>query len=114
MTHTDYTLFSAPARLELLAKPPKDNDTLGKLLGGSALIPPALAKEALEGRLRFMIINVWRNVAPEPVQVKPLAVCSAASFDPEDLVVLEVHYRDRVGENYFVKDNPKHEWWYYP
>ena len=23
----------------------------------------------------------------------------------------EVHYADRVGENYFVKDNPTHKWW---
>ena len=26
----------------------------------------------------------------------------------------EVHYEDRVGENYFVKYSPAHKWFYYP
>jgi len=112
--HTDYTLTSAPERLRMLARPPKQNDTLRRVLGDTSLIPPELAEEALSGSRRFMIINVWRNVSKAPVQAVPLAVCSADSFKPEDLSVFEVHYADRVGENYFVKDNPTHKWWYYP
>lgn len=112
--HTDYTLTSAPARLELLTQPPKKNDTLHRVLGDKPLIAPHLAKEALEAG-RFMIINVWRNIASSgPVQCMPLAVCSATSFELEDLLVYEVHYTDRVGENYFVKENASHQWFYYP
>ena len=32
---------------------------------------------------------------------------------PEDLVVFEIHYADRVGENYFAKHNPNHNWYFY-
>jgi len=33
---------------------------------------------------------------------------------PEDLVVFEIHYSDRIGENYFAKYSPDHRWWFYP
>jgi hypothetical protein len=33
---------------------------------------------------------------------------------PEDLVVFEIHYQDRVGENYFAKHSPRHRWYFYP
>ena len=35
-------------------------------------------------------------------------------MNPEDLVVFEIHYHDRVGENYFAKHAVQHSWWYYP
>ena len=63
---------------------------------------------------RFAIINVWRNIAKEPVVTHPLALCDAQSVDIEDLVVFEIQYQDRVGENYFAKHSPRHRWFYYP
>jgi hypothetical protein len=30
------------------------------------------------------------------------------------LVTFEIHYDDRIGENYFAKHNPRHEWYLYP
>ena len=42
--HTDYTLTSAPERLRMLARPPKQNDTLRRVLGDTSLIPPELAE----------------------------------------------------------------------
>lgn len=115
VVHGDYTLTSAPQRLRDLTKPPTTNDTLRTVLGeGHSLIDPKLAERAIEHGGRFAIINVWRNIAAEPVATNPLALCDAHTVEPEDLVVFEIHYRDRIGENYFAKHSPRHRWYYYP
>jgi len=116
MVHGDYTLTSAPRRLRDLTQPPKTNDTLrGVVLGEQqSLIPPGQAERVLAEGGRFAIINVWRNIAPEPVATHPLALCDAQTVRPEDLVVFEIQYQDRIGENYFAKHSPRHEWFYYP
>ena len=44
----------------------------------------------------------------------PLALCDGQCLASDDLVVFEIHYQDRIGENYFAKHSPDHEWWYYP
>ena len=46
-----------------------------------------------------MRLNVWRNVSSAPVQRSPLALCDAASTSVDDLIVFEIRYADRVGEN---------------
>ena len=114
LVHGDYTLYSAPQRLRDLAQPPTGNDTYRSILGsGQTLIDPADARRTLsEGR--FAIINVWRSIAATPVVVHPLALCDGKSIDPQDLVVFEIHYPDRVGENYFARHSPAHRWYYYP
>ena len=33
---------------------------------------------------------------------------------PTILVVFEVHYADRIGENYFAKHSDEHRWYFYP
>jgi hypothetical protein len=115
MAHGDYTLRSAPERLQQLAQPPSGNDTLRSILEeGQSLIEPEKAERALNEGGRFAIINVWRNIAEEPVATHPLALCDAQSVTPEDLVVFEIHYQDRIGENYFSKHAPRHQWYYYP
>jgi len=115
MVHGDYTLTSGPQRLRDLANPPGGNDTLQAILGpGESLISPELRDRALADGGRFAIVNVWRNIAPEPVAVHPLAVCDNRSVDPSELVVFELHYSDRIGENYFVKPAKDHRWYYYP
>jgi len=115
LVHGDYTLTSAPQRLRDLTRPPGINDTLRPLLGeDESLIPAELAQQALEDGGRFAIINLWRSIAPEPVLSKPLALCDARSVDPQDLVVFEIHYEDRIGENYFAKHADRHRWFYYP
>ena len=73
-----------------------------------------MVDRTLEEGGRFAIINVWRNIADEPVATHPLALCDAQSVQPEDLVVFEIHYEDRVGENYFAKHAQRHRWYYYP
>ncbi len=115
VVHGDYTLTSAPQRLRDLTKPPTTNDTLRAVLGeGQSLIDPNMARRALGDDGRFAIINVWRNIAREPVATHPLALCDAHTVQPEDLVVFEIHYQDRIGENYFAKHSPLHQWYYYP
>jgi len=115
MVHGDYTLDSAPRRLRDLARPPTGNDTLRSFLAeGASLISTERVEAALRDGGRFAIINVWRNIADEPVATHPLALCDAQTVDPEDLVVFEIHYEDRVGENYFARHAPRHGWYTYP
>ena len=66
------------------------------------------------GEGRFAIVNLWRSIAEEPVARYPLALCDAASVHPDDLVVFEIRYADRIGENYFAKHADDHRWYYYP
>lgn len=115
LVHGDYTLTSGPQRLRDLAKPPGQNDTLRATLDeGQSLLEPQRIDQLLNDHGRFAIINVWRNIANEPVATHPLALCDAQSVQPADLVVFEIHYQDRVGENYFAKHSPGHRWYYYP
>ena len=114
VVHGDYTLTSAPQRLRDLTKPPKANDTLGSILpDGQSLLDGDDIEAALASG-RYGIVNVWRNIADEPVAVNPLALCDAACVTPDDLVVFEIHYADRVGENYFARHAANHRWYYYP
>ena len=115
ITHGDYTLLSAPERLRMLAEPPSMTDTMREFVEpGQGLLEPELVDRGLASDGRFAIINVWRNIAHEPVAVHPLALCDAQTVRPEDLVVFELHYPDRVGENYFSKHASRHRWYYYP
>lgn len=114
VVHGDYTLTSAPQRLRDLTKPPTGNDTLRTVLGDGKSLLDADAVERALAEGRFAIINVWRNIVPEPVATHPLALCDAGSVRLEDLVVFEIHYADRVGENYFAKHFEGHRWYFYP
>lgn len=113
--HGDYTLTSGPQRLRDLARPPGANDTLRSVLAeGESLLSPDEVERTLAAQGRFALINVWRSIDEAPVARDPLALCNGRSVEPEDLVVFEIHYADRIGENYFAKYAPRHEWWYYP
>jgi len=115
MAHGDYTLTSAPERLRRLAQEPCGNDTLRSTIApGESLLDPAEVEQAIGEHGRFAIINVWRNIAEEPVATHALALCDTQTVTPKDLSVFELHYADRVGENYFSKQDPGHEWYYYP
>jgi len=115
VVHGDYSLTSAPQRLRDFTLPPKANDTLsGVLPDGHSLLSSALVERALAAGGRFGIVNVWRNTRWEPVQKAPLACCDPQSIETDDLVVFEIHYVDRIGENYFAKKAETHRWYYYP
>jgi len=114
VVHGDYTLASAPQRLRDLAKSPGVNDTFYPFLpGGESLLDEDVVERLIAGG-RFAIINVWRNITHDPVATHPLALCDATSVRPENLVVFEIHYHDRIGENYFAKHADYHQWYFYP
>ncbi|MEZ5651998.1 MAG: CmcJ/NvfI family oxidoreductase [Burkholderiaceae bacterium] len=113
IVHGDYTLTSAPQRLRDLARPPTGNDTLRAIANGKPLLDADLAEDAIM-RGRFAIINVWRSIRAEPVARFPMALCDGQSVAPVDLSVFEIHYADRIGENYFARYSAAHRWYYYP
>src|SRR3984893_12391237 len=89
--HNDYTFKSAPRRVHDLL--PEEADHLLKN--------------------RFAEINVWRAIRG-PIESSPLALCDARSLDAEDVVPMDLVYRDRVGEIYGFLSNPNHRWFYFP
>ena len=111
MVHGDYTLRSAPERVMQLAEMPTGNDTL-KAFIDQPLIPRELARQAIDSG-RFAIINLWRNIDSVPVATHPLALCDGQTVVPDDLVVFEIHYSNRVGENYFSKPADRHKFYYW-
>lgn len=115
VVHGDYTLTSAPQRIRDLASPLRVNDTLRPVLGtGESLLAPEIVARTFDQGKRFALINVWRSIDASPVMSDPLALCDGQNVEPDDLVVFEIHYQDRIGENYFAKFRPHQEWWYYP
>ncbi len=115
LVHGDYTLRSGPERFRQLAQPPAGNDTLkGFLPDQTALIPDEVVRKTMASGKRFAIINVWRNISDDPVVTHPVALCDAQTVEPDELVVFEIHYADRIGENYFSKYSPQHTMYYYP
>ena len=63
--HNDYTLESAPRRVAQLAQPLGANDTLRARVDAPPPLVPAQLPRLLAGR--WQLVNVWRNVAAEPV-----------------------------------------------
>jgi hypothetical protein len=89
--HNDYSFKSAPRRVR---------DHL-----------PEEADRLLMNRLAE--INVWRAIRG-PIESSPLALCDARSLGAEDVVPMDLVYRDRVGETFGFLYNPKHRWYYFP
>ncbi len=89
--HNDYTEWSGPQRVRDLL--PNEADELLKR--------------------RFAIIQVWRPIR-HPVETAPLAICDARTLSPDDLVVSERRYPDRVGQTYAITYNPAHKWYWFP
>jgi hypothetical protein len=89
--HNDYTEWSGPQRVR-------------DLLGDEA-----------EGLLekRFAVVQCWRPIR-HPVETFPLALCDARSMTPDDFIISERRYPNRVGQTYAVKYNPNHQWYWFP
>jgi hypothetical protein len=89
--HNDYTEWSGPQRVRDLL-PEEADDLL---------------------RRRFAIIQVWRPIR-YPVETFPLAICSARTLSPANLVVSERRYPDRIGQTYAITYSPDHAWYWFP
>ena len=89
--HNDYTEWSGPQRVRDLL--PQESESLLKK--------------------RFAIIQVWRAIN-QPIRSNPLALADARSVAPEDLLISERRYPNRVGQTYRLKYSPSHRWFYFP
>ena len=59
---------------------------------------------------RFQIINVWRPIAA--ILKDPIAVADATSVPDDDLVAAEMTEDGFRGEQWVVRYNPEHRWYY--
>ncbi|MDT3686350.1 MAG: CmcJ/NvfI family oxidoreductase [Pseudorhodoplanes sp.] len=89
--HNDYTEWSGPQRVRDIL-PDEADDLLSR---------------------RFAIIQVWRPIR-HPVESFPLALCDARTISPDDLVISERRYPNRIGQTYAVTYNPAHQWYWFP
>ena len=89
--HNDYTEWSGPQRVRDLL-PEEADDLL---------------------RRRFAIIQVWRPIR-YPVETFPLAICDARSLSPQNLVISERRYPNRIGQTYAITYSPDHVWYWFP
>lgn len=91
LVHSDYTVKSGPQRVHDLF--PSEADTL------------------LQGRVAFF--NVWKPLSLR-VDELPLAMCDATSDTDQDMLRMELKYRERTGEIYVMRYSPAHRWFYFP
>ena len=91
LVHCDYTAESGPVRLKQLL--------------------PDEADELMTRRVAF--INVWKPIH-NVVEENPLAMCEVPSAPNADFFKLYLRYRERNGENYVMRFNKSHKWWYFP
>ena len=89
--HNDYTEWSGPNRVRELL--PDEAETLLQR--------------------RFAIIQAWRAIN-QPIQSNPLAIADAGSVAPQDLLIAERRYPNRIGQTYRLKYNAAHRWYYFP
>jgi hypothetical protein len=89
--HNDYTEWSGPQRVRDLL--------------------PDEADQLLRGR--FAIIQVWRPIR-HPVETFPLAIADARTLSPDNMVISERRYPDRVGQTYAITYNPAQAWYWFP
>ena len=89
--HNDYTEWSGPQRVRDLL--PDEADDLLKR--------------------RFAIVQVWRPIR-HPVETHPLAIADARSLKPENMIISERRYPNRIGQTYAITHSPEHQWYWFP
>ena len=89
--HNDYTEWSGPQRVRDLL-PDEADDLLSR---------------------RFAIIQVWRPIR-HPVETFPLGIADARTLTPDEMVISERRYPDRVGQTYAITYSPAHKWFWFP
>ena len=91
LVHSDYTVASGPQRVHDIV--------------------PADADRLLERRVAFF--NVWKPLYRR-VEELPLAMCDATTHAPQDMLRMELKYRERTGEIYVMRYSAAHRWYYFP
>ena len=74
-------------------------------------ILPDEAEDLLSRRVAFY--NVWKPLF-DTVEELPLAMCDAQTSTDEDMLLMELKYRERTGEIYVMRHSPQHKWYYFP
>jgi hypothetical protein len=59
---------------------------------------------------RYQIINVWRPI--QPILKDPIAVADSKSVPDRDLVAADMTEDGFAGEQWVVRHNPEHRWFY--
>ncbi len=91
LVHSDYTVASGPQRV-------RD-------------VVPADAEALLQRRVAFY--NVWKPLYRR-VEELPLAMCDATTHVEQDMLRMDLKYRERTGEIYVMRWSPRHRWTYFP
>jgi hypothetical protein len=91
LVHSDYTVASGPQRVRDLF--------------------PDEADQLLKKRVAFF--NVWKPLYRR-VEELPLAVCDATTHAEQDMLRMDLKYRERTGEIYVMRHSPAHRWVYFP
>ena len=91
LVHSDYTVKSGPQRVRDIM-----NDEAEDLLAR-----------------RVACYNVWKPLS-KPVEELPLAMCDATTHAPDDMLLMQLKYRERTGEIYVMRHAPTHRWYYFP
>ena len=91
LVHSDYTVASGPQRVRDLL--------------------PAEAEALLQRRVAFY--NVWKPLYRR-VEELPLAMCDATTHVEQDMLRMDLKYRERTGEIYVMRWSPRHRWTYFP
>ncbi|KAH7371246.1 hypothetical protein BKA66DRAFT_572982 [Pyrenochaeta sp. MPI-SDFR-AT-0127] len=68
-------------------------------------------EQFLTGDYRIRCINTWRPLN-SVCENQPLAICTASSVDPEDVLECDRVMIDRPSEMYMLKHNPGHQWYW--
>jgi hypothetical protein len=92
VVHNDYTDLSAPQRIR-------------------DLLPADEAAAAL--KKRYVYVNVWRSIKGTVEEI-PLGICDAQSLVEDDMILMDLKYKDRVGEIHRTRYSPDHRWVYFP
>ena len=92
VVHNDYTDLSAPQRIR-------------------DLLPADEAEAAL--KKRYVYVNVWRSIKGTVEEI-PLGICDAQSLVDDDMILMDLKYKDRVGEIHRTRYSPDHRWVYFP
>jgi len=112
--HVDYSAACAQRQVRLMAKPPHQWPDPRPLLGFQPLVSSAEVDEYLQGGERWAIMNVWRNLSPEPVQRTPVALCDGSSTSLDSLVTFQTRAGRHSKEYYFSTYSEDHDWYYFP
>lgn len=91
LVHSDYTPTSGPQRVRDIVA-----DDAGALL-----------------TRRVAFFNFWKPLYRR-VDELPLAMIDAQTQVEEDLLRMDLKYRERTGEIYVLRYSPQHRWYYFP